>query len=197
MSATRAAFDFFSIPAELRNRIYEYALSKKTESEGRLRLQQSGIAVRGYSNGQPDVRWPALLCVNRRMRNEALPIFLSNNTFIGYLDLQDLDDPAILVLGSWLAMLGPERSKFIEKFVLQVGRVPTHESFVPTKIKLLLRAWNPFVKVSKQNLVTAMGLDRYGVPSEAFKVNWPVMGDCTLDFKELADEKEGSSEAEV
>lgn len=85
-SATKAAAKksecaFLALPAELRNRIYEFALIKDDPIEV--------VLWRPCSNGAP----PALTQTSRQIRSESLPIFYGLNTF--RLDAEDWFNRAI------------------------------------------------------------------------------------------------------
>jgi hypothetical protein len=85
-------FDFFSLPAELRNMVYEYVVGKHRSGESpsftrvcrdrtQLRYPRPGASAPSYRN-QPIVLYSiGLLSTTKQLRDEALKILYSQNIF--------------------------------------------------------------------------------------------------------------------
>lgn len=114
LAGDKSQCSFVSLPAELRNHIYELALSRrKTVRLGSFVALSSGPwLLVGPPKSTPPIHWPylqlkepGLLAVNRQVRKEALAIYYGNRSFA--LDLCNEDS----YLGpiSFMLQLGPER----------------------------------------------------------------------------------------
>lgn len=111
MVATKARSSFFSLSAELRNRVYELALVPQKEGDGGID-NSTAICV-GIRIGIDDTgpyfdkcercfnEWgkqsavskePALLRTSRQVRQEALPVYYGVNKFVAWQDWWDLPD---------------------------------------------------------------------------------------------------------
>ena len=119
---------FLELPAELRNRIYDYALPqgqdlmiqarrlKPVQMYLRSRQNQSSNDIERYLKDLKDsyeilLDEPALLRVNRQVRNEATAMYYKRTTFIA---------SGQHVLHGWLHHLGPERRDLVHSCVLDV-----------------------------------------------------------------------------
>lgn len=102
--ATPATFRFVDLPAETRNQIYRYVL---------VRL---GSSIRiGKDYYRLHVKELAILFVNRLVYSEAMPIFLSKNTFSITGQRKELN---------WLRRMRPEGRRELRKVTLVLYRSP-------------------------------------------------------------------------
>ncbi|MCJ1267594.1 hypothetical protein MMC22_007479 [Lobaria immixta] len=117
---------FLTIPAELRLRIYEYALISRCESIPNPSLMDGDkkmIMVDGRMNGKPT--WsntsisPALLQTCRTIYLEASPVMYAENTFF-------VQDPQNTI--AFLQQIGSTQARDLESLKLWVGPGPSSPS---------------------------------------------------------------------
>ncbi|KAK3714663.1 hypothetical protein LTR37_007643 [Vermiconidia calcicola] len=92
------------LPAELRLRIYDYALSEDT--------QVVLLSDEGVKTGQP-----ALLRTCRQIRNEALDLYYSSNIFVLVLNVNGRK--AMETETAWTATQ-PARCQLVKKFIIEI-----------------------------------------------------------------------------
>ncbi|KAK5732228.1 hypothetical protein LTR17_010674 [Elasticomyces elasticus] len=104
------------LPAELRNRIFEYTVSCRTGCKGRATIELQGL----YSGGKP-YKWaaaqPAVTRVSRQLRKETLEMFYGVNHFI--VELTRLETFEVETIGDhkasqWLEGIGPQHAAFMK-----------------------------------------------------------------------------------
>ena len=149
IEASKAKISFLSLPAELRNRIYEMVLIKG-RGEGAAAGDESIDVVWDGREGvwsqkigeQPWMRQPRLTAVCRQIRDETLPIYYGQNTF--ELDVHAFDSTKLLrklrvgspagsvvttffnfeafqATISWLRVIGHRNARLIRRFEIKMS----------------------------------------------------------------------------
>lgn len=95
------AFRFVDLPAEIRNQIYRYVLSHRRQP----------VRLIGYQGG-PTLRDLAVVFTNRFIYFEAMPIFLSYNTFF---------ITGTRTEHTWLRRMRPEGRSELRKIIFEVS----------------------------------------------------------------------------
>ncbi|UJO22027.1 uncharacterized protein CLAFUR5_09313 [Fulvia fulva] len=114
MVEIKSRVSFFSLPAELRNVIYELATTPGPDSS----VKEEQHARRHCS---PNI--PAIIQSSQRLRNEALPIYYGMNSFKVYFcciresQVRYFD---ILQTQEWLRSIGKTSAAMIKKFGIEV-----------------------------------------------------------------------------
>lgn len=110
------SIDFLNLPAEIRNRIYEYAV---TTSDGRsIEIGHRYPHVIHTGNAQLTI---TRVC--RQLRHETLAMFYSMNHFVAYLEPTTREHPNKFRVTQWLIAIGEENAKHIINFTLRHNAV--------------------------------------------------------------------------
>lgn len=142
----RPASPLFKLPAELRNRIYEYAL---TDDKQPLVVVHTWLSV---SNGYGLCMQPALVRTCRAIRNEALSIFYSSNEFTASFEMQYSER----VMRAWLERIGRQNREHLQQILVPVVDFEMYFSMV----EAFRRTQTRFLKRVKHSGEKKVG-DRY------------------------------------
>ena len=132
---------FLSLPPELRNRVYEYALVSDTAIEFRvsrfrsrtldtdaLRMKRDQTTRKLKERLSRELEQPPLTRTCRVIRDEALPVFYGNNTFL----IGDWWIHCRKWMLAWLQRLGPQKRSMLRHLIvlkkdgwLTPQRIPT------------------------------------------------------------------------
>lgn len=96
-----------TLPAELRNAIYEMAVLEEDAIDVNIK-PVSSRSPNSDSGHWPSWKPPALLQTCRQVRSEAAPIFYGNNTFAVSRWRFMRDASGLLILIKWLSLIGAE-----------------------------------------------------------------------------------------
>ncbi|KAK4498282.1 hypothetical protein PRZ48_010940 [Zasmidium cellare] len=136
IEASKSRSSFYSLPAELRNHIYDLAFMPNEEGYFRANFNESAYPTERkgcYRATDPAAfcvfgtettpKYPSLLLVSHQVRAEALPIFLSHLTVIVAADSVNwwpgTQDKGASKAQAWLRTLGPKHVKLVKKVVLK------------------------------------------------------------------------------
>ncbi|KAI5363554.1 hypothetical protein Slin14017_G055180 [Septoria linicola] len=104
LEVTKSRINFFCLSAELRNQIYELVLVENRSID----IDPSKLWWETSTRRSP----PGVLCTNRQVRKEALPIYYGSNTFCCI-----LDGPMrqFIEARKWFRKLGQEKASLLTK----------------------------------------------------------------------------------
>ncbi|CAK4033157.1 Hypothetical predicted protein [Lecanosticta acicola] len=170
MTESKSRSDFCSLSAELRNRVYEFALIEDTIEFPRFL-------------SPPLPRIPSILQSNRKVREEALPIYFANNIFeIEFHEsFRSWDKEVRQPLARWLKAIGPVRCAQIKKL-----RVKHHYREGPLRPRMAMGGKNgaPTPRVTSQEQVYALlGLEDLGLSENQFVLDHSTMILANNTFK--------------
>ncbi|SMR55871.1 unnamed protein product [Zymoseptoria tritici ST99CH_3D1] len=173
IEASRRRFDFFKLSPELRNVIYEDVLGIHEDD---LTRNNEVSVLPPCNNGTMEFAPScSLMHVNRKLRSEVLPLFLSTRVFFlplersmrrGYLGRHQqtaevdheirrrLKETFGTVLLNWLQTIGDEQAQKIRPFTMHG-----------------LPQYFLFGGVSKREVLETMGLDQCAVKEETFVIS--------------------------
>ena len=170
MAQSKANSGLLKLSAELRNRIYEIVLTARVgdknhscEREGQITINPADnhydprveFEVEDYEDEDDvnDVKrmptQPAITKTSRQIREETLPIYYGENTFIAYpqkkmktvFGARTITKKACYSLGGaekWLQMIGPDNRALLKKVSFGNDWIPTYAPISPRRFTAIL-----------------------------------------------------------